>query len=82
MPFDLGDDPARLLPASSLIAESCIETPHLVRRASDWPCQQMADPFLQDAVRRLADGVFNALGFEIVVNLGIGEAGVASEIDA
>src|ERR1700737_1018217 len=31
MPFDLGDDPARLRPASGLIGEIRVGTPHLVR---------------------------------------------------
>jgi hypothetical protein len=42
----------------------------------------MTDPLLQNAVRRQADNVFDALGFEIVVNVGIGEAGVAAKVNA
>jgi len=42
----------------------------------------MTDPLLQNAVRRQANDIFDAFGFEIVVNVGIGEGGVASEIDA
>jgi hypothetical protein len=42
----------------------------------------MANPFLQDAVGRQANGVFDSFAFEIVVEVGIDEAGVASEIDA
>ena len=42
----------------------------------------MADPFLQDPVGWQANGVFDPFAFEIVVNVGIGEAGVASKVDA
>jgi hypothetical protein len=41
----------------------------------------MADPFLQDAVGWQANGAFDPFAFEIVVNLGIGEAGVAQKLD-
>jgi len=44
MPFDLGDDTARLRPASGLIGEVCIGTSHFVRRTPDRPRQQIADP--------------------------------------
>jgi hypothetical protein len=33
MPFDLGDAPARLSPASGLIGVICIGTPHFIRRS-------------------------------------------------
>src|SRR6516164_638896 len=36
MPFDFGDHPARLGPASPLIGEIGIEPTHLVRWSSDW----------------------------------------------
>jgi len=42
----------------------------------------MADALLQDAVGRQANGVFDPFTFEIVVKIGVGEAGVASETDA
>ena len=42
----------------------------------------MADPLLQDAVRRQTNRVFDPLGFEILVDLGIGEAGVGAKINA
>jgi len=42
----------------------------------------MADPFLQDPGGRQANGVFDPFVFEVVVNVGIGEAGVASKVDA
>ena len=42
----------------------------------------MADPFLQDAVRRQSDRVFDPLAFEIFVDSGIGEARVSTEMEA
>ena len=42
----------------------------------------MADPFLQDAVRRQSDRVFDPLTFEIFVDSEIGEARVSTEIEA
>jgi hypothetical protein len=50
MPLDLGDHPARLRPASGLIAEIGMETTNLVRRSSDWALEQVADLMLQDLV--------------------------------
>ena len=82
MPFDLGDDAARLRPASRLIGEVRVGPPHIVRRAADRALEQIADPLLQDAVGRKPDRILDPLGFEILVDLGIGEAGVGAEIDA
>jgi hypothetical protein len=42
----------------------------------------MADPLLQDAVRRQADRVFDPLGFEELVNVWTGETCVRPEINA
>src|SRR5262249_42051848 len=44
MPFDLSNYPARLGPASGLIAEIGMEPAHMVRRSSDWAREQIADP--------------------------------------
>src|SRR5262249_26345343 len=52
MPFDFGDHPARLGPASRLIAGVGMEPTHLVRWSSDWALEQVADPMLQDLVGR------------------------------
>jgi hypothetical protein len=41
-PFNLGDDPARLRPASGLIGEICIGTPHFVRRPPNRARQKVA----------------------------------------
>jgi hypothetical protein len=40
----------------------------------------MADPRLQDRVGRQADGVLDALGFQGLVQLGLGEGRVAAEV--
>src|SRR5262245_49449669 len=44
MPFDFGNHPARLGPASRLIGEIGMEPTHLVRWSSDWALEQVADP--------------------------------------
>ena len=35
VPFDLGDDPPRLIPGPGLVAETCIKASHIVRRPAD-----------------------------------------------
>jgi len=82
MPLDFGDHPARLRPASGLIAEIGMEPAHLVRRSPDRALEQIADPVLQDPVRRQPDRILDPLRFEKLVDLGIGKAGVSPEIDA
>src|SRR5262249_61071323 len=52
MPFDLGDDSARLCPASRLIGEIRIGTPRLVSCSPDLPREQTADPCLPHLVGR------------------------------
>ena len=44
MPFDLGDHPARLGPASGLIAEIDMEPPDFMGRSSDRTFEQVANP--------------------------------------
>src|SRR5262252_705188 len=46
MPLDLGNHPARLAPASSLIAEARMGSAHMVRRTPDRAREQIADPAL------------------------------------
>ena len=82
MPFNLGDDPARLRPASGLIGETCLGRPHFVRRPLNGARQKVADPLLQNAVRRQSDRIFDPRGFEEVVNGWIGEASVSPKINA
>src|SRR6516164_9808606 len=52
MPFNLGDDPPRLGPASGLIAEARMGSAHMVRRTPDRAREQIADPALQNLVGR------------------------------
>src|SRR4051812_49194673 len=80
MPFHLGHDVARPVPALRLVAEAGIVALYLERWSPDRALQQMSDLVLQDRVGRQADRVAGTLGFEEFVNLGIGEGGVTPEI--
>src|SRR6516162_6859811 len=80
MPFDLGHDAARLAPALRLLAETRVVAPHLMRRSPDRALQRIADAALQDAVGRQPDRVTDALCFEKLVHLGVGEGRVTSGI--
>ena len=80
VPFDLGYDTAGLLPALRLIAEAGEVAPYLVRRSPGRALQQVSDLVLQDPVGRQSNRIAHALGFEELVDLGIGEGRVASEI--
>src|SRR3954451_6581043 len=80
MPLDLGHDVARLVPALRLIAEAGVIAPYLVRWSPDRSLQQISDLILQDLVGRKPDRVACTLGFKKLVDLGIGESGVASKI--
>jgi hypothetical protein len=82
MPFDLGNHPARLVPASGLIGEVRVRSAHVIGRATNRTLEQIADPLLKDAVRRKSNGVFDPLGFEVLVNFRIREARVRPKIDA
>jgi hypothetical protein len=64
MPLDLGDHSARPGPACGLIAEIGMEPAHIVRRSSDRPREQVADPVLQDPVSWQADRILDLLGFK------------------
>ena len=55
---------------------------YFVRRPPNRARQQMADPFLQDAVRWQPYCVFDPLGFEKLINFGIGKTRVCPEINA
>ena len=80
MPLDFRHHSAGLLPALRLIAEAGVVAANLMRRSPDRALQQVADPSLQDAVRRQPDRVAGALDLEELVHLGIGEGRVSSEI--
>ncbi len=82
MTLDLGDDTARLRPAPRLIVEIREGSSQLVRRSPDRAREKIADAFLQDAIGGQPDGVFDPSAFEILIDLGIGEAGAGAEIDA
>ena len=58
-----------------------IRVPHLKRWSPDRALEQVADPVLQDPVGRQPDCVTDALGFDGLVNLGIGEGRVAAKIE-
>ena len=81
MPLNLGHDAARLAPALRLIGEAGVVPAHLVRWSPDRALQQTADPALQDIVGRQPDRVGNLLGFEKLVDLGIGEGSIAPEVE-
>src|SRR5215203_7346334 len=80
MPFDLGHNMARLVPALRLIAEAGVVTSYFVRWSPDRALQKMSDLVLQDLVGRQADRVACTLVFEELVDLGIGEGCVTPEI--
>jgi hypothetical protein len=52
-----------------------------VRRSPDQTLQQASDFVLQDAIGREPDRVADALCFEELVNLRVGESRVAAEIE-
>src|SRR5262245_48270413 len=81
MPLELGNHPARLAPASGLIAEARMTPAHMVRGSSDRTLEQIADPVLEDPVGRQADRIFDPLGFQELVDLRHGERCVSAEID-
>ena len=82
MLLDLGGDPARLRPACGPVVEVGAIPPNMVRWPPDRTLEQVADPALQDAVRRKPDRVFDPFGFKIFLNIWIGEAGIGPKINA
>src|SRR5262245_62807704 len=68
MPFDLGDHPARLRPASGLIAEIGMEAPDFMGRSSDRTLEQIANTTLQGLVGRQPDRILDLLRFEKLVD--------------
>ena len=69
MPFHLGNDPALSLPAPSLIAETSIIAPHMVRRTANGARQQVSNIFLENRVGLEADGVDVAFGFQELIDV-------------
>jgi hypothetical protein len=64
MPFNLGHDVARLIPALRPIAEAGEEAAHFLRWSPDRTLEQVSDLALQDGVGRQPDRITVALGFE------------------
>src|ERR1700730_13397238 len=81
MPFDLGYDAAGRAPTLCPIGETGIVAAPLVRRSSYRTLQQIADSALQDVIGWQPDRVADALGFKKLVDLGIGEGGIAPEVE-
>ena len=67
MPLDLGDDPAGLGPTGGPVAEVRVIPPHLLWGPADRALQKVSDVALQDCVRRQADRIAKALGFEELI---------------
>jgi len=63
-------------------SEVRIGTPDIKGGAANRAFEQIADAFLQDAIGGQPDCVFDPFAFEILVDIGIGEAGVGAEVDA
>jgi hypothetical protein len=64
MPFELGQDVARLVPALRLIAQAGVIARYLMGRSPDQALQQVSYPVLQDPIGRQADRVARTFGFE------------------
>src|SRR6516164_8317089 len=82
MPFDLRNHPARLGPASGLIAEVRMKPAHLVWRSPNRTLEQITDPVLEDLVGRQPDRILDPFGFQVFVDARHGEGCVGPEIDA
>jgi hypothetical protein len=80
MPFNLGHDVARLIPALRPIAEAGEEAAHFLRWSPDRTLEQVSDLALQDGVGRQPDRIAVALGFEELIDLRIGKGCVTAEI--
>ena len=53
----------------------------MVGRPPDRALEQVADPVLQDAIGWKPDRIFDPIGFQILVDIGIGEGGIGAEIE-
>ena len=81
MPLDLRHDPSGFLPALRLITEAGEVAAQLMRRSPNRALEQVSDLALQDAIGRQPDRITHALGFEKLVDLGVGEGRITSEIE-
>jgi len=52
------------------------------RGTPDWALEQGADRVLQNSIGRKLDGILDLLGFEELLGLRIGKAGIGSEVEA
>jgi hypothetical protein len=84
MPLDLGNHTGRCLPACRLITEVGVVAANLMggRGTPDWALEQGADRVLQNSIGRKLDGILDLLGFEELLGLRIGKAGIGSEVEA
>lgn len=64
------------------MGEIGMEPAHFVRRSSDWPLEQVANPALQDLLGRKPDRMVDLLGFQELIDLRVRKAGVSPEIEA
>ena len=62
-----------------MVGEACVGPAHVIRGAANGAFEQISDPFLQDAVGGQTDA-FVPLRLQILVNVGIYEAGVGAKI--
>src|SRR5215469_2906717 len=82
MPLDLGNDTAWLVPGRSPAAEAGMIPAHLVRGTPDQALEQIADPLLQHLIGRKADRILDSLGFEELVDIGIGKSSIGADVEA
>jgi hypothetical protein len=81
MPLDFGHHATSSGPALGLVVEAREPNNRLLRRAADGSGQEMADVALQHLVRRQADRVPNAFGLQHIVDLGLRERRVGTEVE-
>ena len=79
VPLHLRDDSALPVPALRPIAEAGVEAPHGMGRPSHGPLQEVRDLVLQHLVRRQANGVLEALRFQVLVDLGQREGRIGAQ---
>ena len=80
-PPHLGHHPPRLGPAMRLVAEAREEDLRLLRRAADRAGQQVPNPLLQHSVGWDPDSIADALTLEQLIDLRLGEPGIAAEVE-
>src|SRR6516162_5760165 len=81
MPLDRTDNTPWLPPALRLRTEAGEVAAQVMHRPPNRALEQVSDLALQDTVGRQADCITHALGFEELVDLGVGEGRITSEIE-